>query len=74
MPYALQQSGFALGLLLLIFVAVVTDYSLVLMVRGGHLAGTFSYQGLMEVSFGRPGYILLSVLQFIYPFIGTYFA
>lgn len=70
MPFAFQQSGFGLGLLLLIFVAIVTDYSLVLMVRGGHLAGTFTYQGLMEASFGKAGYILLSVLQFIYPFIG----
>lgn len=31
-PYALHKAGFGLGLLLLIFVAVVTDYSLILMV------------------------------------------
>ncbi|PSN36021.1 putative sodium-coupled neutral amino acid transporter 11 [Blattella germanica] len=39
------------------------------MIRSGHLCGEFSYQGLMRASFGRPGYILLSSLQFIYPFI-----
>lgn len=33
-PYALHRAGFGLGLLLLILVAVITDYSLVLMV--GH--------------------------------------
>lgn len=31
-PYALHRAGFALGLLLLFIVAVITDYSLILMV------------------------------------------
>lgn len=69
-PFAFQQAGFGLGVMLLILVAVVTDYSLVLMVRGAHLAGSFSYSGLMEAAFGNAGFLLLSVLQFIYPFIG----
>jgi sodium-coupled neutral amino acid transporter 11 len=71
-PYALHQAGFAIGLLLLILVALATDYSLVLLIRSGHLSGAFSYQGLMEAAFGKPGFILLSLLQFIYPFIGNY--
>jgi len=70
MAYALKEAGFGLGLILLVFVAVVTDYSLVLMVRSGHLSGSFSYQGIMRAAFGRPGFILLSILQFVYPFIG----
>jgi amino acid permease len=71
-PYALHQAGFGAGLFLLVFVALATDYSLVLMIRSGHLSGAFSYQGLMEAAFGKPGFILLSLLQFIYPFIGNY--
>ena len=71
-PYALHQAGFATGLLLLILVALATDYSLVLLIRSGHLSGAFSYQGLMEAAFGKPGFVLLSLLQFIYPFIGNY--
>lgn len=31
-PYALHRAGFGLGLLLLVVVAVITDYSLILMV------------------------------------------
>jgi amino acid permease len=31
-PYALHRAGFGLGLLLLILVAIITDYSLILMV------------------------------------------
>ncbi|KAK9737941.1 Transmembrane amino acid transporter protein [Popillia japonica] len=68
-PYALQEAGFGLGLLLLFLVAYITDYSLILMVRSGHICGKFSYQGIMEAAFGKPGYILLGILQFIYPFI-----
>ncbi|XP_017773414.1 PREDICTED: putative sodium-coupled neutral amino acid transporter 11 [Nicrophorus vespilloides] len=67
-PYAFHEAGFGLGILLLILVAYITDYSLILMVRCGNLSGRFTYQGIMEAAFGRPGYILLSFLQFIYPF------
>ncbi|XP_014285965.1 putative sodium-coupled neutral amino acid transporter 11 [Halyomorpha halys] len=67
--YALHQAGFVTGLFLLGLVALVTDYSLILMVRSAHLSESFSYQGLMEAAFGRPGFYLLTFLQFIYPFI-----
>ncbi|XP_050315679.1 putative sodium-coupled neutral amino acid transporter 11 [Anthonomus grandis grandis] len=68
-PYAFHEAGFGFGLVLLIFVAYVTDYSLILMIKAGHISGRFSYQGIMEAAFGRAGYILLGVLQFFYPFI-----
>lgn len=42
-PYALHRAGFGLGLLLLIVVAVITDYSLILMVRFRIHAFTFQY-------------------------------
>jgi hypothetical protein len=44
MPYAFREAGVGLGTLILIFIAVITDYSLILMVRGGQLSGTNSYQ------------------------------
>lgn len=69
MPYALQQAGFGVGIILLFVVAVVTDYSLVLLIEGGLLAGTKTYQGLMEAAYGRPGFYILSFLQFVYPMI-----
>ncbi|XP_015520099.1 putative sodium-coupled neutral amino acid transporter 11 isoform X1 [Neodiprion pinetum] len=68
-PYALHQAGFGMGLGLLVLVAVLTDYSLILMVRSGHICGEMSYQGLMRASFGRPGFYILTALQFMYPFI-----
>lgn len=68
-PYALKQSGFLFGTFLLILVAVITDYSILLLVQGGKLSNTDTYQDVVLVAFGRPGFYLLTVLQFLYPFI-----
>lgn len=68
-PYALHKAVFGFGLFLLISLAVVTDYSLSLLVKSANLAGVTSYQDLVHVAFGRPGFYLLTLLQFIYPFI-----
>ncbi|XP_021779371.2 putative sodium-coupled neutral amino acid transporter 11 isoform X6 [Papio anubis] len=69
LPYSMKQAGFPLGILLLFWVSYVTDFSLVLLIKGGALSGTNTYQSLVNKTFGFPGYILLSVLQFLYPFI-----
>lgn len=68
-PYALHKAGFGFGLFLLVALAIVTDYSLSLLVKSANLAGVTSYQDLVHVAFGRPGFYLLTLLQFIYPFI-----
>lgn len=41
-------------------------------VRCGHLSGRFSYPGVMEAAYGKTGYYLLSLLQFMYPFLGKF--
>ncbi|XP_008997036.2 putative sodium-coupled neutral amino acid transporter 11 isoform X2 [Callithrix jacchus] len=69
LPYSMKQAGFPLGILLLLWVSYVTDFSLVLLIKGGALSGTDTYQSLVNKTFGFPGYLLLSVLQFLYPFI-----
>nr|XP_006822117.1 PREDICTED: putative sodium-coupled neutral amino acid transporter 11-like [Saccoglossus kowalevskii] len=69
MPYAMRSAGLPLGFILMFGVAIVTDYSLVLLIKGGHLSGTNTYQDLVRAAFGKPGYIWLSAIQFLYPFI-----
>ncbi|XP_071762383.1 putative sodium-coupled neutral amino acid transporter 11 [Centroberyx gerrardi] len=69
LPYALNQAGLPFGLLLLIVVAFITDYSIILLIKGGNLSGTNSYQSLVHSTFGFPGFLILSGLQFLYPFI-----
>ncbi|KAL1786432.1 sodium-coupled neutral amino acid transporter 11 isoform X1 [Sigmodon hispidus] len=69
LPYSMKQAGFPLGILLLLWVSYITDFSLVLLIKGGSLSGTDSYQSLVNKTFGFPGFLLLSALQFMYPFI-----
>ncbi|XP_060610962.2 putative sodium-coupled neutral amino acid transporter 11 isoform X1 [Anolis sagrei] len=69
LPYSLKQAGFPLGILLLLGVGYITDYSIVLLIKGGNLSGTNSYQALVNKSYGFVGHLILSALQFLYPFI-----
>ncbi|XP_047456238.1 putative sodium-coupled neutral amino acid transporter 11 isoform X1 [Mugil cephalus] len=69
LPFALNQAGLPFGLLLLVVVGFITDYSIILLIKGGNLSGTNSYQSLVRSTFGLPGFLILSALQFLYPFI-----
>ncbi|XP_027877729.1 putative sodium-coupled neutral amino acid transporter 11 isoform X1 [Xiphophorus couchianus] len=69
LPYALNQAGLPFGLLLLMLVGFITDYSIVLLIKGGNLSRSNSYQSLVQNTFGFPGFLILSALQFLYPFI-----
>ncbi|KAK8741962.1 hypothetical protein OTU49_002038, partial [Cherax quadricarinatus] len=69
MPYALHEAGVGVGLLLLVLVAVITDVALCLMIAVARTAQVLTYQDLVNAAFGRPGFYVTSVLQFLYPFI-----
>lgn len=67
-PSALHEAGFGTGVVLLTLVALITDYTVLLLIKDGIMAGKFSYQEMVTVAFGRPGYIFLTVAQFLFPF------
>ncbi|NWH80714.1 AVT2 protein, partial [Piaya cayana] len=69
LPYSMKEAGFPLGVLLLFVVACITDYSIILLIKGGNLSNTKSYQELVRKTYGLVGYLILSTLQFLYPFI-----
>ncbi|NXF08365.1 AVT2 protein, partial [Smithornis capensis] len=69
LPYSMKEAGFPLGVLLLFVVAYITDYSIILLIKGGNLSSTKTYQELVRKTYGLAGYIILSALQFLYPFI-----
>uniref|UniRef100_A0A8C9SM24 Putative sodium-coupled neutral amino acid transporter 11 n=3 Tax=Scleropages formosus TaxID=113540 RepID=A0A8C9SM24_SCLFO len=69
LPYSMKQAGLPLGMILLIITACITDYTIILMIKGGNLSGAWSYQSLVQNTFGFTGYLILSALQFLYPFI-----
>ncbi|MEE6489477.1 hypothetical protein FKM82_015584, partial [Ascaphus truei] len=68
LPYSMKLAGFPLGLLLLLGVAYITDYSMIVLIKAGAMSGTNTYQSLVSRTFGFPGYLVLSALQFLYPF------
>lgn len=47
-----------------------TDYSIILLIKAGNLSGMNTYQALVHKTYGFIGYLILSTLQFLYPFIG----
>ncbi|XP_075287167.1 putative sodium-coupled neutral amino acid transporter 11 isoform X2 [Opisthocomus hoazin] len=69
LPYSMKEAGFPLGVLLLFVVAYITDYSIILLIKGGNLSSTNTYQEMVKKTYGLVGYLILSTLQFLYPFI-----
>ncbi|XP_076327788.1 putative sodium-coupled neutral amino acid transporter 11 isoform X2 [Tachypleus tridentatus] len=67
--YALRQAGFGLGIILLLFIALITDYSLCILVKSGNIVGATTYQDLVHAAFGSPGFYFLTFIQFVYPYI-----
>jgi sodium-coupled neutral amino acid transporter 11 len=62
-PYALELSGVLLGVALLLVVALVTDFSLRLLVSAGRLAGTETYLHLADTTYGLRGRVAASLAQ-----------
>ena len=63
-PYAFRQAGLLSGILLLIVLTVVVDWTIRLIVVNSKLSGANSFQATMEHCFGKSGLIAISVAQF----------
>lgn len=59
-----------MGVVLLLLVAIITEYTLYILVSVGVSVGCLSYQEVMRKAFGRTGYILVVVVQFATAFSG----
>ncbi|XP_064648344.1 putative sodium-coupled neutral amino acid transporter 11 [Lineus longissimus] len=68
-PYAILKCGVGLGAILLFGVGILTDYSLKILIRSGIYSDEVTYQGVMRKAFGLVGYIVITFMQFMYPFL-----
>jgi hypothetical protein len=59
LPFALQEAGFVVGVLLLLLIALMTSFSVQLIVRLGVQAGQLDYEQLCRHAFGAPGYFIV---------------
>ncbi|KAI8329711.1 transmembrane amino acid transporter protein-domain-containing protein [Chlamydoabsidia padenii] len=69
-PYSIKEAGFGMGILLLMILTVVVDWTIRLLIFNGKLAGRSTYQDLLQFTFGRPGLIAISIFQFVFAFGG----
>ncbi|GAB1521406.1 hypothetical protein RhiTH_004501 [Rhizoctonia solani] len=68
LPYAVSQAGFVTGILLLVILAGVTDWTIRLIVRNAKLSGRTSYIDIMGHCYGSSGRAAVSFFQFAFAF------
>ena len=70
LPYALSQAGFVAGVILLVVLCGVTDWTIRLIVINAKLSGRNNYLDVMERCFGQSGRAAVSFFQFAFAFGG----
>ena len=70
LPYAMSQAGFFLGIVLLVVLCGVTDWTIRLVVINAKLSGRNSYIEIMNNCFGPSGRAAVSLFQFAFAFGG----
>lgn len=69
-PYAFKDAGLIAGIVLLVGLTVVIDWTIRLIVINSKLSGASSFQGTVEHCFGKTGLIAISVAQWAFAFGG----
>ncbi|CAG2109928.1 unnamed protein product [Medioppia subpectinata] len=54
-PYALRTGGFGFGVVLIVLIAVITDYSLCILVKAGNIVGVNTYQTTQAIAVPQAG-------------------
>ncbi|GAA5897125.1 hypothetical protein JCM6882_001799 [Rhodosporidiobolus microsporus] len=70
LPYALREAGFFSGILLLLILGCVTDWTIRLIVLNAKMSGRRTYIDIMDSCFGRHGRAAVSFFQFAFAFGG----
>jgi len=69
-PYAFRQAGLTMGIVLLVSLTIMVDWTIQLIVINSKLSGADSFQSTMQHCFGRTGLIAISVAQWAFAFGG----
>ncbi|PWN53419.1 hypothetical protein IE53DRAFT_324819 [Violaceomyces palustris] len=70
LPYSMRESGFFAGLVLLVGLSFLTDWTIRLIVLNAKLSGRLTYIEIMEHCFGHKGKAAVSIFQFAFAFGG----
>ncbi|KAK2625074.1 hypothetical protein QTJ16_005443 [Diplocarpon rosae] len=69
-PYAFRQAGLLTGIILLIALTIMVDWTIGLIVVNSKLSGSHSFQGTVEHCFGKSGLVAISIAQWAFAFGG----
>ena len=69
-PYAFRQAGLTMGVMLLVGLTAIVDWTIRLIVINSKLSGADSFQATMQHCFGTPGLIAISLAQWAFAFGG----
>jgi sodium-coupled neutral amino acid transporter 11 len=69
-PFALREAGVGVGVMLLLAMGLITDYSIRLLVRTGVENQRLVYQDMVKLLLGKQGEYCLLVAQFLFPTVG----
>jgi solute carrier family 38 (sodium-coupled neutral amino acid transporter), member 11 len=72
LPYAIKQAGFFTGLVLLVVLCFVTDWTIRLIVINAKMSGRTSYIDILHHCFGSSGRATVSLFQFAFAFGGEF--
>ncbi|TFK54228.1 AAAP amino acid permease [Heliocybe sulcata] len=70
LPYAMRQAGLITGVILLVALCAVTDWTIRLIVINAKMSGATSYIDIMNRCFGSSGRAAVSFFQFAFAFGG----
>ncbi|KAI8054371.1 transmembrane amino acid transporter protein-domain-containing protein [Syncephalis plumigaleata] len=68
LPYSFRESGFWSGIILLVILTGIVDWTVGLLIKNSRMSSKQSYQDLMEFCYGRAGLWAISIFQFIFAF------
>ena len=66
LPFAIKECGFFTGIILMIIVAIITQYSVGLLIFVGHHYKIYNYTGLVGEVFGAQGRFVVGISMFLF--------
>jgi len=69
LPYAFARAGILIGLAFLVFIALISDFSVYILVSCSRRSGGVSYEQVAKIAFGRWAQILTMILLFLLTFL-----
>lgn len=68
LPFSVSEAGLPLGIIEIIVFALLTDFSINILIESGILARKTEYQELCETVFGRAGWVMCTIFMFGFAF------